>query len=595
MSHASANQPCHKHGVPPERRSLVPVARVRNIRHANKGGGGEEWHGGVPVNTLKKVPMFSSLLVLNVAFVPRDLTVEYLEAPLGVDVAAPRFSWKIVPDKAWRGRRPAAYHLQVSTDGFQTFAWDSGRVNASTVSLVPYNGTALSSDTIYSWRVRSWLDDGSAGAFAASSFRTGLLSRSEWSAAWITGGDNATLLRKEFALSAPPVGHATLFVAGLGYSEVELDGEPVSDHKLGSGWTDYNKRVVYSTIDITALLAAGDGKHALGVSLGNGWFSCGPPPGTGQPACHKSPPMVLLEVRVDGRPVAVSDLSWKVGASPITYNSLYNGEAFDGRRAAALAGWSSTGFDDSRWAAAAAAKSSARAVLSSALFEPTRHLSRRAPVSITSPAPHVQVFDFGQNLAGVVSLRGLRCESGQRVTIRHAELLTHPPYGAVDGSIYVGNLRTAKATDVYTCRGDPGEAEEFTPTFTQHGFRYAEVSGLLKEPLAASQVSAVEMHTAIVQHSTVGSSDARLNRMQQAILWGQKTNVMSGVPTDCPNRDERKGWTGDTALTAEEAAHNFGMGAVYTRWLLQFGDDQLGGGATTDFVPATGWSRQRLA
>eukprot|EP00966_Prymnesium_polylepis_P200434 4644687-Prymnesium_polylepis.1 len=240
------------------------------------------------------------------------------------------------------------------------------------------------------------------------------------------------------------------------------------------------------------------------------------------------------------------------------------------------------------WAAATAASSVAnRAVLSSALFEPTRHLDELPPRSASMPSQGVQVFDFGQNLAGVVRLMNMRCARGQNVTIRHAELLMHPPYGPADGSIYVGNLRGAKATDVYTCAGDPA-GETYSPTFTQHGFRYAEVSGL-DYPLGEETVRAIEMHTAVAQHSSLAFSDSMLNSILHATLWGQKSNVMSGVPTDCPNRDERKGWTGDTAVTAEEASYTFRMGAIYTRWLLQFEDVQSSSGATNDFVPALGW------
>ncbi|MGB1875277.1 MAG: family 78 glycoside hydrolase catalytic domain, partial [Akkermansiaceae bacterium] len=154
-----------------------------------------------------------------------------------------------------------------------------------------------------------------------------------------------------------------------------------------------------------------------------------------------------------------------------------------------------------------------------------------------------------------------------------------------DGNIYVGNLRGAQATDVYTCRGD-GTGEDYTPTFTQHGFRYAEVTGL-GAPLMPDQIRAVEMHTALSQHSAVEFGTPLLNKIQHAVLWGQKSNVMS-VPTDCPQRDERRGWTGDAALTAEEALYNYGMGAVYSHWLDVFADDQAPNGGSNDFVPALG-------
>jgi len=283
----------------------------------------------------------------------------------------------------------------------------------------------------------------------------------------------------------------------------------------------------------------------------------------------------------------LSDLTWVASPGPITYDSLYNGETFDGRKARSLEGWATSDFDASSWSHVLMASSKANAaVLSAALFEPVRHLAHFTPLRITSPRHGVQVFDFMQNIAGIVQLSGLRCSAGTNVTLRHAELLQHPPYGPTDGSIYVGNLRSARATDVYTCSGD-ASGERYTPTFTQHGFRYVEVSGLAF-PLRADQVTAVEMHTDIQPHSTVLFSQPLLNQIQHNTVWGQKANVMSGVATDCPQRDERRGWTGDAALTAEEAVYNFMMGAVYTRWLLQYQDDQTSSGASNNFVPDLG-------
>ena len=230
---------------------------------------------------------------------------------------------------------------------------------------------------------------------------------------------------------------------------------------------------------------------------------------------------------------------WRTAAGPITYDSLYNGEAYDSRVAAALDGWSLPAFNDAAWVPAAIANSVANnASLSSQSFEPIRHIATFQPLSVTTPANDTQVFDFGQNLAGVVHLKHITCAAGQAVTIRHAELLTHPPYGPVDGSIYVGNLRSAKATDVYTCRGDPA-GESYIPTFTQHGFRYAEVTGL-GYPLAYDAIESVELHSDVVQHSSIAFSQPLLNRIQHAVVWGQKSNLMS-VPTDCNQRDERRG------------------------------------------------------
>jgi len=519
------------------------------------------------------------------AFSIVEQAVEYLHEPLGLDVP-PRFSWKLSPrDQPARGLSPLAYRLTVRHLQNESVIWDSGKTASATTHLVAYAGPPLRSDGRFSWSVISFLNDGSAVESPRASFGTALLRADEWKATWITGGDAARLLRKEFSVASPPRSHATLFVAGIGYHEVELNGNKVGDGKLDAGWSTFSKRVYFNSFDVTHLLARG--VNAVGVSLGNGWFSCGVSPGTSQPGCVNSPPQLLLQLQIDETPVLLSDLSWKVHAGPITYDSLYNGEHYDGRLEEQVAGWSTAPFNDAQWQAAAYAKSAANgALLASRLFQPIRHLKTFAPLAVRSPRLGVQVFDFGQNMAGVVRLKGMRCAAGSNVTIRHAELLMHPPYGDYDGStIYVGNLRGAKATDIYTCRGD-GSGETYAPTFTQHGFRYAEVSGLLA-PLTETQVEAVEMHTDIQQHSSVVFASPMLNAIQHATLWGQKSNVMS-VPTDCDQRDERRGWTGDAALTFEEALYNFGMGAVYSRWLDEFRDDQAADGASNDFVPALG-------
>jgi alpha-L-rhamnosidase len=415
-------------------------------------------------------------------------------------------------------------------------------------------------------------------------------------------------MRKEFLL--PPIQHyATLFVSGIGYHHVYLNGEKVGDHQMDPGWTDFEKRVWYSTYDVTRMLQR-EGTdssdvppaHVLSVMLGNGWWSCGTPPGTGLPGCSSvDPPQLILQLHVDGKPVVLSDTSWQVSvnSSPIQYNSLYNGESYDARIAERIDGWQLPGFDEaSSWSTASLADSKAsKAKLASQLFEPIRHIATRAPVSITvaqnskgmrgNGSAISQTLDFGQNQAAVVRLKKIFCPRDTTITMRHAEVLMHPPFGDYDGtSIYVDNLRKAEATDRYVCRGDP-EGESYTPFFTQHGFRYVEITGL-DYLLQHSDVEAVEMHTDVKQISTIQFSDPLLNQIQNIVMWGLKSNLMS-VQTDCPQRDERRGWMGDAALTAEATALSFGMGAFYTHWLDQMIDAQNPvNGSMPNFVPSLG-------
>jgi alpha-L-rhamnosidase len=202
------------------------------------------------------------------------LTTEYLSEPLGVDKPNPRFSWRVAlkgsPSKANRGLAQGSYQVQVSTDdAFSSLVWDSEQVKDKSTAHIAYNGTALKSDTKYYWRVHSGLYDGSLALVSpTASFRTGL-NAADWSADWITGGDTANLLRKEFSTTVEDGGSATLFVSGVGYAEVQINGAKVGDGKLGPGWSDNTKRDYYETFDVTSMLT-GSGKNAIGTSLGNG-------------------------------------------------------------------------------------------------------------------------------------------------------------------------------------------------------------------------------------------------------------------------------------------------------------------------------------
>ena len=535
-----------------------------------------------------------------------SLITEYLDSPLGVDKAIPRVSWKIqhteeeVEAKPFVGSARSLrrnvfqqfYQLHVSSLTTASAWKDCGWVTSDETTLVPLICEGLTpistSDMNVFWKVSVRLDDDSVIESKVAWFRTGMLD--PWKAHWIHGGrreareNDRTLFRKEFSLAGPNRTannrhHATLFVAGLGYNHVYLNGVKVGDHQLDPGWTNYTKRVWYSTHDVTHMLQFDDRNNtttlatnnAIAVMLGNGWWSCGPLPGTNQDDCTKDPPQLILQLHVDGHPVLFSDETWRTSAkSPIVYNSLYNGEVYDARLANKIKGWKSVQYDDSDWLVAKLAKNKAtEAILAPQLFEPIRHISTRPPISIAvagSDGNLVQVLDFGQNQAAVVRLKKFLCASGTSIRLRHAELVMHPPYGEYDNTtIYIDNLRTAKATDFYICSGDR-KGESYTPAFTQHGFRYVEVTGL-NYTLDPSDVEAVEIHTDIKQTSFIEFGDPLLNKIQHMVIWGLKSNFM-GVQTDCNQRDERKGWMGDAALTAEAAVLSYGMGAFYTHWLV---------------------------
>ena len=670
-----------------------------------------------------------------------DLRVEHLVAPEGVDVVAPRFSWLLESGPSTpRGEAQASYHIVVTqtTAAWQQAAapvvWDSGVVKSAKNYLIDFAGAAaLASDTNYTWNVDVVSSSGAASS-ASSSFRTGLFARTDWGdAAWITGGDANRVLRREFTLSkaADPL-NSRVYVSGIGYFELECNGQKLGDHELDIGWTDYSKRVLYTSFDLAPCLTVG--KNVIGVTLGAGWFARKTEFGGGQPGSHNAPPQLLLSARIraaaDGSLVTINsaataappspgpapasggtcivekegvgtnldcgggkiasvkfatygkldgacpnlkadsmcaaDLTalvkagcvgqskcavecpvtsgsgaghphtctaglqkltvtdpcygtakqigaeitcsgapptpppptppptpkpsadaWLATAGPIVFDSLYNGEHYNASME--LPGWSTAGYDTASWVPAntAVTDSASKALLAYQLFEPIKHMSTHNPKNITQPKPGMWVVDFGQNIAGRLRLTMRNQAPGSVVTLKHAELHMHPPYGAVDGTLYYGNLRSAQATDTYVAKG--GTAETYEPTFTQHGYRYAEITGLTADTLEAADVVSVEVRTAIEQTGSAEFEAPLFNQIQSNTAWGHKSNVMS-VPTDCNQRDERRGWMGDAALIAESTTYNFEPAAFYTAWINQIEDDQASDGATANFVPDLGSS-----
>jgi alpha-L-rhamnosidase len=492
---------------------------------------------------------------------PAALKCEYLTDPLGIDARLPRLFW--IPVHSERGQKQTAYQVLVSKDPScsRGEVWDSGKVASSRFTQVVYGGQPLASDTSFYWKVRIWDAAGAAGPYSpVALFSTGLFTPSEWKAGWIGG---ANLLRKEFDVPAQPK-RAFLYVCGLGYSEVRLNGEKVGTSVLDPAWTTYDKRALYATYDVTTRLRTG--RNGLGVMLGQGWFK-------GR--------ALLLELRIElpgGKTVVVaSDETWKTAAGPIVEDSVYNGETYDARLEAP--GWDGPGFDDKGWKKAPRI-AGPKGVLSAQMMTPIRIMDTLVPLQIMNPRPGVYVFDMGQNASGWARLR-VSGPRGTAVRMRFAELLYDT------GLINQENLRSARAEDVYILKG---EGEEFyEPRFTYHGFRYVEVTGLPAPPNAETLRGRV-VYSGVGQTGAFAASKPILNGLQRIVTWGQKTNLHS-IPTDCSQRDERMGWMGDAQGTAEEAILNFDMAAFYTNFIRNIRDVQDEAGTITDTVPHVWGSR----
>jgi len=370
----------------------------------------------------------------------------------------------------------------------------------------------------------------------------------------------AVYLRKEFTLTKP-VSRAMLYTTALGICDAHLNGARISDDYFTPGWTDYTKRVYYRAYDVTKSLQAG--ANVLGGVLADGWYSGYV--GYGRMRNHYGKqPRYAAQLHVefaDGSSQEITtDNSWQAAVGPIVEADFLMGETYDAGRE--IAGWNQPG----------AAKFTGQAVVTGAELKPVlqwhpgpavRPFQELQAKSITEPKPGVFVLNFAQNFAGVPVLK-VRGEAGQKITLRFAERLNP------DGTIYTTNLREARCVDTYTCRG--GEVETWSPRFTFHGFQYLEITGVKSKP-APDTVTALALSSETPVAGKFTCSDPMLNQLHSNIYWTQRANFID-IPTDCPQRDERLGWTGDAQVYIRTATLNTDVQAFFTKWLVDLNDGQ---------------------
>jgi alpha-L-rhamnosidase len=505
------------------------------------------------------------------------LRCEYMVEPRGIDVAEPRLSW--LPTAP-----ASAYEVRVGD-------WSTGRVEGPHPVYLSYGGPPLPPASVVEWSVRLWGLDGVASEWATAWFDTGIDS---WSASWVAPPDSLrepaagslappaedwaspppVLLRSGFSL---PLGRSVVsaraYVSARGVYTLWLNGAEVGgDDVLKPGWTDYRHRIQYQVFDVTSAVQAGD--NAIGVTLADGWW-CGklawlPRQQWGD---HASA-LVELRVTLDDGSVqrVVSDSSWRCSTGPWLWSDLLIGEAYDAR--AVLEGWSTASFDDSGWARAVVEEPPA-ARLVGIRTEPVRRTQEIAAVSVSEPSPGAWVFDLGQNMVGRVRLR-VSGPAGTVVRLRHGEMCNP------DGTLYTQNLRSAAATDFYVLAGSG--VEEWEPSFTFHGFRYVEVTGLPSPSPSLDAVTGVVLGTDLDVIGSFECSNEMVNQLQRNIVWGQRGNFLE-APTDCPQRDERLGWTGDAQVFAPTACFNMDAAGFFGRWMQEMVDGQHASGLFPDVAP----------
>ncbi len=560
------------------------------------------------------------------------LRCEYLQDPVGIDETKPRLSWRVESDE--RGQIQTAYRILVASSPAllatdEGDLWDSGRVDSSRTIHVEYDGKSLTSRQRCFWMVKVWDRDGAESVWSKPArWSVGLLEDSDWSARYISYRDETPVFKKRDSLFLPPtryyrkgfstdkkVKNATVYATALGIYELELNGERVGDAYFAPGWTDYLQRAYYKAYDVTDLVQGGE--NAIGASVADGWYSGYVAYGLltgigteriGRYTYGKTPAlMAQLEIEYEdgSRQVIATDRSWRVtGDGPIREADLLMGEFYDARKE--MPDWSTSDFEDNDWEAAIFAEENGRPT---AMFYeagesvpsgptpkiegterdlgfqrpkleafpgvPVRVTQEIHPIDITKRGEGTYIFNLGQNFAGNIRLNVMGPE-GHRITLRYGEMV-HP-----DGRLMTENLRKARATDFYVCKGD-AQGEVYTPRFTFHGFQYVELSNFPGKP-DLDTITGLVLHSDTPLTSTFECSDPMVNQLFSNVVWTQRANFVD-LPTDCPQRDERMGWTGDAQAYVGTAIYNADVSAFFSKWLRELMESQRPSGAFPGFAP----------
>jgi len=507
----------------------------------------------------------------------KKLRCEYKENPLGIDVKKPRLSWQI--DSPKRGTMQRAYALHVATDSsFENIIWDTGCVESEQSVHVEYMGPALKPRTRYYYRVKVWDQAGHSSDWSETAYwETGLLCSDNWIAEWIVPHDKfseseaSPMLRRAFHLDGK-IAAARVYVSSLGLYELYINGKRVGDWLLTPGWTSYNKRLQYQTYDVTDYLI--EGNNAIGAILGNGWYK-GELGWQDHRNLYGDRTALILQMHVlydDGREeIITTDTNWKSSTGPILMSEIYHGEIYDARLE--KDGWSTSDYDDHDWLEVSLYHYP-KDILVAQENVPVRRIEEIKPIKLFVTPAGEKVIDFGQNMVGWVkfSVSGM---SGSKVILKHAEVLDK------NGNFYTENLRRAKQTIQYILKGSGNEV--FEPHFTFQGFRYVKIESFPGEPLI-DQFTGIVIHSDMEQTGYFECSNELVNKLQHNIIWGQKGNFVD-VPTDCPQRDERLGWTGDAQVFIRTACFNMNVAPFFSKWLKDLKADQLESGGVPYVIP----------
>jgi alpha-L-rhamnosidase len=546
---------------------------------------------------IKKLLSFSVCFIMALTSFAQIRAVHLLTEnetdPISIDTKTPRFSWQMEAGKQ-KNILQSAYQIRVYTADNNKLIWNNNKVTSGQSIYVPYTGPALTSRTAYVWQVKIWDNKGHASAWSnKATWRMGLLSPADWKATWIGpgyAGDSVNkpspILRKEIAINKT-VKNAFAYITAHGLYEAQINGEKVGDAYLTPGWTSYHKRLQYQVYDVTKMLRKG--QNAIGAQLGSGWYRSTL---VSTPNHYGKDVGLLFQMEItytDGTlETIVSDGSWKSSTGELRYAEIYNGAVINATMV--QKGWAKPEFDESKWTPVKVQDYGKENLIATYNEPVKKHETFKALKVIITPKGE-KVIDFGQNLVGWVQLKA-NGKAGDTIKISHTEVLDKA------GNFYIENLRGAKAQNIFILKG--GGEEYFEPKFTWQGFRYIKVDGIT-DNLNLDDFKAVAVYSDMKPTGEFTTSNPMLNQLQHNIQWGQKGNFLD-IPTDCPQRDERLGWTGDAQVFSRTASFNMNVHNFFSKWLKDVSADQNSDGSIPHIVPdvfkqvdgenggATGWS-----
>lgn len=523
-----------------------------------------------------------------------DMRCEYLKSPINIDVQTPRFTWAYKFEGNLT-RKQTAYKLDIALSKGALergdLFWTSDKINHG-ISSVSYKGSKeLQTQTTYYWQVTVWDDKGSHMVSAVDSFETAKMHMSHWKAKWITDKHDkqfgpAPMFRKKFSIKEDILS-ARLYISATAYYKLFINGVVPNTEKLDPGYTHYDKRNLYTSIDVTKALRKGE--NVVATVLGNGFYNAGAPVATWdfEKAPWRNRASMIMEIHVklaNGTVLVVpTDDTWKTAIGPHVYNNIYSGEIYDARRE--ITGWNNVQFDDAAWDAASLTSPPSQKLVSQAM-PPMRITKSYSPVAMKSFGDSVFVFDMGTNLTGVCEIK-LHGDEGTKVTLKHGELLKD------NGRVEMRNLDIYYKpieglefqTDTYIMKGQGQES--FVPEFTYHGFRYVEVKANRPIALKKTDLKAMFIHSDLDSVGHFSCSNQLLNQIWAATRQSYLSNLHS-IPTDCPQR-EKNGWTADGHIAIDLGLLNFDGIKFYEKWMDDFVDNQRPEGNISGIIPSSGW------